>query len=149
MFLLEYKVLQCHLKHIPCITVSFLWFSLPVHSESLKRILYSKLYSLAYTFLLNVFSALKGTHLYIIFELKIVASSPTRDTPFFIFFLFLFHKPEMAVSSYRPLPPPFRFSNCKISSISGSRLPPVFCCLSIVRYLQFLVHIRPIPRPPF
>ena len=48
------------------ITVSFLWLSLPVHSGSLKRIKYSKLYSLAHTLLLNVFSALKGTHFYIL-----------------------------------------------------------------------------------
>ena len=31
------------------ITVSFLWLSLPVHSGSLKRIYYSKLYSLTHT----------------------------------------------------------------------------------------------------
>ena len=43
------------------ITVSFFWLSLPVHSGSLKRIKYSKLYSLAHALLLNVFSALKGT----------------------------------------------------------------------------------------
>ena len=40
------------------ITVSFLWLSLPVHSGSLKRIKYSKLYSLAHTLLLKVVSAL-------------------------------------------------------------------------------------------
>ena len=49
------------------ITVSFLWFSLPVHSGSLKRIEYSELNSLAHTLLLNVFSAFKGTHFYILF----------------------------------------------------------------------------------
>ena len=47
-------------------TVSFLWLPLPVHSGSLKRIEYSKLYSLTHTLLLNVFSALKGTHFYIL-----------------------------------------------------------------------------------
>ena len=50
------------------ITVSFLWLSLPVHSGSLKRIQYSKLYSLAHTLLSNIFSALKGTHFYILFN---------------------------------------------------------------------------------
>ena len=49
------------------ITVSFLWLSLPVHSGSLKTIKYSKLYSLAHTLLLNIFSALKGTRFYILF----------------------------------------------------------------------------------
>ena len=53
------------------ITVSFLWLSLPVHSGSLKRIYYSKLYCLAHTLLLNVFSALKGTHFYILFRFLI------------------------------------------------------------------------------
>ena len=48
------------------VTVSFLWFSLLVHSGSLKRIKYSKLYSLAHTRLSNVFSALKGTHFYVL-----------------------------------------------------------------------------------
>ena len=33
-------------------------------ARSLKRIKYSKLYSLAHSLLLNVFSALKGTHFY-------------------------------------------------------------------------------------
>ena len=41
-------------------------FILPVNSGSLKRISYSKLYSLAHTLLLNVFSALKGTDVYIL-----------------------------------------------------------------------------------
>ena len=50
------------------ITVPFLWLSLPVHSGSLKRIKCSKLYSLAHSRLSNVFSALKGTHLYILFD---------------------------------------------------------------------------------
>ena len=50
----------------PEITVSFLWLLLPIHSGSLKRIKYSKLYSLAHTFLLSIFSALKGTHFYIL-----------------------------------------------------------------------------------
>ena len=48
------------------ITVSFFWLSLSVHSGSLKRIKFSKLYSLAHTLLLNVFFALKGTRLYIL-----------------------------------------------------------------------------------
>ena len=48
------------------ITVSFLWLSLPVRSGS-EYSGYSKLYSLAHTLLLNVFSALKGTHFYILF----------------------------------------------------------------------------------
>ena len=48
-------------------TVSFLWLSLPVHLGSLKRIYYSKLYSLAHTLLSNVFSALLGTNIYILF----------------------------------------------------------------------------------
>ena len=43
------------------ITVSFLWLLLPVHPGSLKRIKYSKLYSLAHSLLLNIFSAVKGT----------------------------------------------------------------------------------------
>ena len=47
------------------ITVFFSWLSLPVHSGSLKRIKYSKLYSLAHTLLLNIFSALKETRFYI------------------------------------------------------------------------------------
>ena len=51
------------------ITNSFLWLSLPVRSGSLTRIYYSKLYSLAHTPLLNVFSALKGTHFYILLVL--------------------------------------------------------------------------------
>ena len=55
------------------ITVSFLWLSLPVHSGSLKRIKYSKLYSLAHTLLSNVFSALKGTHFYILFVVYFMA----------------------------------------------------------------------------
>ena len=42
-------------------------FILPVNLGSLKRIYYSKLYSLAHTRLLNVFSALKGTNFYILF----------------------------------------------------------------------------------
>ena len=50
------------------ITVSFLWLSLPVHLGSLKRIYYSKLYSLAHTLLSNVFSALEGTNIHILFE---------------------------------------------------------------------------------
>ena len=53
------------------ITVSFLWLSLPVHSGSLKRIKYSKLYSLAHSRLSNVFSALKGTHFYILFATEL------------------------------------------------------------------------------
>ena len=57
-------LLAALLKHE--ITVSFLWLSLPVHSGPLKRIWYSKLYSLAHTVLLNVFSALKGTHCYVL-----------------------------------------------------------------------------------
>ena len=48
------------------ITVSFLWLSFSVHSVSLKRIYYSKLYSLAHTLLSNVSSALKGTRFYIL-----------------------------------------------------------------------------------
>ena len=51
------------------ITAFFLWLSLPVRSGSLKRIWYSKLYSLAQTLLLNNSSALKGTHFYILFLL--------------------------------------------------------------------------------
>ena len=47
---------------------NFLWLSLPILSGSLMRIKYSKVYSLAHTLLLNVFSALKGTHFYISFE---------------------------------------------------------------------------------
>ena len=42
------------------------FISFPVRSGSLKRIKYSKLYSLAHALLLNVFSALKGTHFYIL-----------------------------------------------------------------------------------
>ena len=49
------------------IAISFLWLSLPVHSGSLKRIKYSKLYSLVHILLLNIFSALKGTRFYILF----------------------------------------------------------------------------------
>ena len=60
------------------ITVSFLWLSLPVHSGSLKRIKYSKLYSLTHTFLLNVFSAFKGTRFYILFYLMIVKLTPSE-----------------------------------------------------------------------
>ena len=51
------------------ITAFFLWLSLPVRSGSLKRIWYSKLYSLTHTLHLNNFSALKGTHFYILFLL--------------------------------------------------------------------------------
>ena len=40
------------------ITVSFLWLLLPVHLGSLKRIYFSKLYSLTHNLLLNVISAL-------------------------------------------------------------------------------------------
>ena len=49
------------------ITVSFLWLPMPVHSGSLTKILYAKLLSLAHSLLLNVFSALKGTHFHILF----------------------------------------------------------------------------------
>ena len=49
------------------ITVCFLWLSLPVNSGSMKTIYYSKLYSLTHTLLLNVSSALKETHFYILF----------------------------------------------------------------------------------
>ena len=54
------------------ITVSLFWLLLLVRSGSLKRILYSKLYSLAHTLLLNVFSALKGTHFYILFDFNVM-----------------------------------------------------------------------------
>ena len=63
------------------ITVSFLWLSLPVHSGSLKRIKYSKLYSLAHTLLLNIFSALKGTCFYILLDVHWMS--------FFFFLLFV------------------------------------------------------------
>ena len=53
------------------ITVSFFWLSLPVRSGSLKSIKYSKLYSLAHTLLLNVFSAL-----YILFMMKPISCIP-------------------------------------------------------------------------
>ena len=43
-----------------------LWLSLPVHSGSLKRIDYPKQICLATLFLLKVFTALKGTHFYIL-----------------------------------------------------------------------------------
>ena len=43
---------------------NFLAF-MPVYSGSLKRIDYPKQICLAHPFLLNVFTALKGTHLYI------------------------------------------------------------------------------------
>ena len=49
------------------ITVSFLLLSLPVHSGSLKRIKYSKLYSPTPSRFSNAFSALEGTHFYILF----------------------------------------------------------------------------------
>ena len=45
------------------ITIYF-WLSLPVHSGSLKRIDYPKQICLAHPLLLNVFTALKGNHLY-------------------------------------------------------------------------------------
>ena len=65
------------------ITVSFLWLSLPVHSGSLKRIKYSKPYRLAHTLLLNVFSALKGTHFYILFAVTaagvVLCGSPKKQ----------------------------------------------------------------------
>ena len=51
------------------------WLSLPVHSGSLKRIDYPKQSCL---FLLNVFTALKGTHFYILLDgqkLDLVSSS--------------------------------------------------------------------------
>ena len=81
------------------ITVSFLRSSLPVHSGSLKRIYYSKLYSLAHTLLLNVFSALKGTHFYILFVVTaadvLLCGSPkkqprTSSKVQFIFFFWSF-----------------------------------------------------------
>ena len=56
---------------------SFSGVHLPVHSGSLKRIKYSKLYSLAHTLLFNVFSALKGTNFYILFSLTEILSSPS------------------------------------------------------------------------
>ena len=63
------------------IALAFLWLSLPVHLGSLKRILYSKLYSLAYTFLLNIFSALKGIRFYILFVVNWLLNLTCNSIP--------------------------------------------------------------------
>ena len=44
------------------------WLSLPAHSGSLKRIDYPKQICQTNPFLLNVFTALKGIHFYILFK---------------------------------------------------------------------------------
>ena len=71
-------------------------FILTVNSGSLKRIYYSKLYSLVHTLLLNVFSALKGTNFNISFAVTaagvVLCGSPkkqprTSSIVQFIFFL--------------------------------------------------------------
>ena len=78
------------------IIVSFLWLSLQVHSGSLRRIKYSKLYSLAHTLLLNVFSALKGTHFYILFVVTaagvVLCGNPKKQprTSTIVQFIFFF-----------------------------------------------------------
>ena len=43
--------------------------SLPVHSGSLRRICYSKLYSLTHTLSLNVLTVLKGSHICIFIKI--------------------------------------------------------------------------------
>ena len=84
------------------ITVSFLWLLLPAHSGSLKRIKYSKLYSLAHTLLLNVFSALKGTHFYILFVVTaagvVLCGSPKKQpsTSSIVQFIFFFWSFEIS-----------------------------------------------------
>ena len=84
------------------ITVSFLWLSLPVHSGSLKTIKYSKLYSLAHTLLLNIFSAPKGTRFYILFVVTaagvVLCGSPKKQprTSFIVQFIFFFWSFEIS-----------------------------------------------------
>ena len=63
------------------------WLSLPVHSGSLKRIDYPKRICLANAInFLNVFTALKGTHLYILFgpvpNVNFTCDMYTNDTEF-------------------------------------------------------------------
>ena len=60
------------------------------------RIKYSKLYSLAHTLLSNVFSALKGTHFYILFDVTaagvVLCGSPKKQprTSSIVQFIFFF-----------------------------------------------------------
>ena len=54
------------------ITVYFLWLSLPVHSGSLKRIYYSKLYSLAHTLSFEWFHCSKWISLIFAFYLLLL-----------------------------------------------------------------------------
>ena len=71
-------LLAALLKHE--FTGFFFWHSLPVHLGSLKRIKYSKLYSLAHILLLNVFSALKGTRFYILFKVKLYSVKKMKQS---------------------------------------------------------------------
>ena len=60
--------------------VCCLLFKCNIHSGSLKRIYYSNLYSLAHPLSLNISTALKGTHFYVL----LITSVGKRDTVFLL-----------------------------------------------------------------
>ena len=95
-------------KYFHMITVlSPFWLSLPIRSGSLKRIKYSKLYSLAHTLLLIVFYALKGTHFYILFVVTaagvVLCGGPKKQprTSSIVQFIFFFWSFEIRGNTLR------------------------------------------------